>query len=98
MGRGEDKKFGVDVSSLREITLLLTLDHPNILKAFEVTTHKDELRVVMDYHLELMEVWHDEKISTDKYKKLVCYQLLSGLNFLHKNRIFHRVMGSIFRI
>lgn len=97
--RLNDNGVGVEISSLREISLLLTLEHPHLLSAYEVTCDKNELRVVMEYQLELMDVYHDEHIMKDlKSKLLVCYQLLKGLNCLHKNHIFHRVSLPLLRI
>ena len=74
---------------------MLSIEHPNILKAHEVKSVKGNLQVVMDFHLELMDVYHDENIlKEEKYKRLVCYQLAKGLAFLHRNYIFHRVRVS----
>lgn len=77
---------------MREITILLTMQHPNLLSAFEVIADKEELKVVMEYQLELKDLINDEHtMKEERNKKMICYQMIKGLAYLHRNHIFHRV-------
>ena len=88
------QKEGFPLTSVREINLLLGLDHPNILNVSEVVVGKslDSIFLVMEF----ME--HDLKglleelrqpFSTAEVKALM-RQLLSGLAYLHDQWVFHR--------
>jgi len=88
------QKEGFPLTSVREINILLGLDHPNILNVSEVVVGKslDSIFLVMEF----ME--HDLKglleslrqpFTTAEVKALM-RQLLLGLAYLHDNWVFHR--------
>lgn len=100
----EDK--GVPVSTLREITLLKQLDniaHPNIVRIFDAfqnfsTTPTDS---PSDLVLTIVFEHVDQDLSQflrkcpppglpEELIKDLMYQLLSGIDYLHMNRIVHR--------
>ena len=85
---------GFPLTSVREINILLRLDHPNILNVSEVVVGKslDSIFLVMEF----ME--HDLKglleemrhpFSTAEVKSLL-KQLLLGLAYMHESWVFHR--------
>lgn len=48
--------------------------------------------VVLDFYLELKQILNDPQIvNSERDKKFICYEILQGIAFLHKNYIFHRV-------
>lgn len=83
---------GVPSSSLREIGLLRSLKHPNVLRLLDVQFCETSLYLVFE-HLDL-----DLKKLLDKHKnglppllvKSYMWQLLKGLAYCHANRVLHR--------
>lgn len=83
---------GVPSSSLREIGLLRSLKHPNVLRLLDVQFCDTNLYLVFE-HLDL-----DLKKLLDKHKtglphlllKSYMWQLLKGLAYCHANRVLHR--------
>lgn len=53
-----EENEGVDFSTLREVNLMLTSNHPNITGAYEVFFHREKLKMVMDFYIELVDVVH----------------------------------------
>ncbi|KAM9816554.1 cyclin-dependent kinase 10 isoform X2 [Syngnathus typhle] len=88
------EKDGIPISSLREITLLLRLRHPNIVELKEVVVggHLESLFLVMSYcEQDLASLL--ENIQTpfsEAQVKCIILQLLRGLCYLHHNFIIHR--------
>ncbi|CAK7336660.1 unnamed protein product [Dovyalis caffra] len=96
MDVGRDKyleEYGFPLTSLREINILMSFDHPSIVKVKEVVMGDlDSVFMVMEY----ME--HDLKglmqaikqpFSTSEVKCLML-QLLQGVKYLHDNWVLHR--------
>ncbi|KAH9314621.1 hypothetical protein KI387_023248, partial [Taxus chinensis] len=90
----EREREGFPMSALREINVLLSLQHPSVVNVKEVVVGSslDNIFMVMEY----ME--HDLKdfigmmkqpFSTSEVKCLVL-QLLEGVNYLHDNWVLHR--------
>ncbi|XP_019727293.1 cyclin-dependent kinase 10 isoform X1 [Hippocampus comes] len=92
--RMDKEKDGIPISSLREITLLLRLRHPNIVELKEVVvgSHLESLFLVMSYcEQDLASLL--ENIQTpfsEAQVKCIILQLLRGLRYLHHNFIIHR--------
>ncbi|XP_011014239.1 PREDICTED: cyclin-dependent kinase 10-like [Populus euphratica] len=93
---GRDKyleEYGFPLTSLREINILMSFDHPSIVRVKEVVMGDlDSVFMVMEY----ME--HDLKglmqamkqpFSTSEVKCLML-QLLEGVKYLHDNWVLHR--------
>ncbi|KAG9510590.1 Cyclin-dependent kinase 2, partial [Fragariocoptes setiger] len=88
----EDELEGVPCSSLREIGLLKDLNHPNVLRLFDVIHCGTSLYLAFE-HLDL-----DLKRFVDKFKtplpksltKSYLWQLLQGLAYCHQHRVLHR--------
>ncbi|XP_061678377.1 cyclin-dependent kinase 10 isoform X2 [Syngnathoides biaculeatus] len=92
--RMDKEKDGIPISSLREITLLLRLRHPNIVELKEVVvgSHLESLFLVMSYcEQDLASLL--ENIQTpfsEAQVKCIILQVLRGLRYLHHNFIIHR--------
>ena len=95
----DDSKEGFPLTALREIMIMKKCHHENILEILEIVTSKifsknqkkEEVYLVFEY------MDHDlSGLSLAKYKfnlpqiKYIMYQLLKGVQYLHKNNIIHR--------
>eukprot|EP00382_Lankesteria_abbotti_P003264 CAMPEP_0113847020 /NCGR_PEP_ID=MMETSP0372-20130328/1633_1 /TAXON_ID=340204 /ORGANISM="Lankesteria abbotti" /LENGTH=303 /DNA_ID=CAMNT_0000816233 /DNA_START=119 /DNA_END=1030 /DNA_ORIENTATION=+ /assembly_acc=CAM_ASM_000359 len=90
--RKELEAEGIPSTTIREISLLKELDHPNIVKLCDVVYKHNQLTLVLEF-LDL-----DLKKLLDRSPKGLkpteirwfLQQLLAGVAFCHKNRILHR--------
>jgi cell division cycle 2-like protein len=90
----DKEREGFPLTSLREINILLSFDHPSIVDVKEIVVggHDDDTFMVMEY----ME--HDLKGVMEKMKqpytqsevKCLMLQLLEGVKYLHDNWVLHR--------
>jgi len=90
----EKEKEGFPLTSIREINILLSLDHENIVEVTEVVVGSslDAIFMVMEF----ME--HDLKCLMGEMKqpfsiaevKCLMWQLLEGIAYLHENWVLHR--------
>ncbi|KAG8508149.1 Cyclin-dependent kinase 10 [Galemys pyrenaicus] len=92
--RMDTEKDGVPISSLREITLLLRLRHPNIveLKDVVVGNHLESIFLVMGYcEQDLASLLENMPTPfSEAQVKCIVLQVLRGLQYLHRNFIIHR--------
>uniref|UniRef100_A0A8B9J5K7 Cyclin-dependent kinase 10 n=1 Tax=Astyanax mexicanus TaxID=7994 RepID=A0A8B9J5K7_ASTMX len=92
--RMDKEKDGIPISSLREITLLLRLRHPNIVELKEVVvgSHLESLFLVMSYcEQDLASLLENmQSPFSEAQVKCIVLQLLKGLEYLHHNFILHR--------
>ncbi|XP_066413524.1 cyclin-dependent kinase 10 isoform X1 [Molothrus aeneus] len=92
--RMDNEKDGMPISSLREITLLLQLQHPNIveLKDVVVGNHLESIFLVMGYcEQDLASLLENMQTPfSEAQVKCIILQVLKGLQYLHENYIIHR--------
>ncbi|KAI5609665.1 cyclin-dependent kinase 10 [Silurus asotus] len=92
--RMDKEKDGIPISSLREITLLLRLRHPNIVELKEVVvgSQLESLFLVMSYcEQDLASLLENmQSPFSEAQVKCIVLQLLRGLAYLHHNFILHR--------
>ncbi len=88
------EKSGFPLTSIREIRLLRSLDHPNIvkLKFVAVGRRADSIFLVFEYCLHDYATLIDRRLKpfTEGEVKSIMLQLLSSVDFLHSNFILHR--------
>ncbi|KAA6411643.1 MAG: cyclin-dependent kinase 10-like [Lasallia pustulata] len=91
----EEAQNGVPITALREIAILRSLRHHNIVNVLHVAveeTAMDDMYMVMEYAEQDLANLLDElrvKFSLSQVKCLF-RQLLEGIDHLHKNDIIHR--------
>jgi len=76
----------------KEIQILKELDHPNIIKVFEFYNNKSEFYIISELCEggELFDKIIKLKKFTEKLAANVMKQILSAMQFCHKNQILHR--------
>lgn len=76
---------------IREMTIPINLEHPNIIKILDYVAEKDEVWILMNYYPKKLEDYiNDQKEINEKILKNITYQLLCGINYLHSKLIIHR--------
>jgi cell division cycle 2-like len=91
----EREREGFPVTSLREITALMKLDHPNIVKLREMVVGKelDGVYIVMEFVEHdlrgLLEMTNSATLQMSEIKTIIG-QILSAVAFMHENWIIHR--------
>lgn len=88
-------KQGFPVTALREINVLLALDHPNIIKVREmvVGSSNDKIYMVMDYApIDLKQVMSRKGSVPFLQSEVKCLmlQLLSAIDYMHDHYFIHR--------
>ena len=91
------KKKMVDLEGFKyEINILIKMDHPNIIKLYEVYENEDFFYLVMELCSggELFEriITNIEngKPFTEEQAAVIFQQMMSAVNYCHKNNIVHR--------
>lgn len=81
-----------NVFLLKEIHILKLLDHPNILKCFEVFEDELKFYVAIEYCPcgDLFKEILSMQIFTESQAAGIIFQLLSALSYCHEKRVIHR--------
>jgi serine/threonine protein kinase len=92
--RMENERWGLPISSMREINLLLNLRHENIVELREIAVGKSlrSIFLVMAYcEQDLASLLdHMSQPFTEAQVKCIALQLFRGLDYVHKRFIVHR--------
>jgi len=86
---------GVRVDTIREISILRRLNHPNIVKIIDVldfdTKNEDSpIHMILEYASASLDKYIARTRSTPELLKSYMYQLSKGLQYLHDNTVIHR--------
>ncbi|KPK73162.1 hypothetical protein AMJ87_02535 [candidate division WOR_3 bacterium SM23_60] len=95
-----DKEFALKVSRMRkqeirmlkdEARLLASLDHPNIVRFYNIDFIEDKLVLIIEYikGTTLRELITDKGINSDLCVHIIAH-VLSALVYAHENKILHR--------
>ncbi|SMN18839.1 similar to Saccharomyces cerevisiae YKL139W CTK1 Catalytic (alpha) subunit of C-terminal domain kinase I (CTDK-I) [Maudiozyma saulgeensis] len=96
--RLQNEREGFPITSIREIKLLQTFDHPNVATIREIMVEQNRnIYMIFEYaDNDLGGLLLNKNITiSDAQKKDILKQLLQGCEYLHKNEILHRdIKGS----
>ncbi|KZT05509.1 Pkinase-domain-containing protein [Laetiporus sulphureus 93-53] len=95
--RMEAERDGFPVTAMREIKLLQSLRHENIIRLYEMMVSNGSVFMVFEYmDHDLTGVLSQTQFSfTDAHLKSFCRQMLAGLAYLHHKGVIHRdIKGS----
>ncbi|SCO67327.1 calcium-dependent protein kinase 6, putative [Plasmodium vivax] len=86
------KKKLKNIKINEEINVLIYLDHPNIIKIFDVYENVDCTYIVMELCEggELMEKVVKSAIFNEDYIKNIMFQILCAIAYMHSNNIAHK--------
>ncbi|XP_025115550.1 cyclin-dependent kinase 10-like [Pomacea canaliculata] len=92
--RMDGEKYGIPISGLREINILLNLRHQNVVELKEVVVGKslESIFLVMEYCEQDLASLLDNMPApfSESQVKCIMLQLFKGLHYLHDNFIIHR--------
>lgn len=86
-------KVGSSAKRLKyEIDILLTLDHPNIVKCYETFEELDQIHIVMEYLRggELIDILPNSGCLDEATVLLYARSMLMAVNYIHQIGIVHR--------
>ena len=75
----------------KDLDKLLQLDHPNILKVFDIVFEETVVWIMMEYcaHGDLNKFFRKNDIESEQRLEIMI-QIVQGLEYLHRNNIIHR--------
>lgn len=92
--RLEQEEEGIPATSIREISILKELHHPNVVDLREVINSQGKLTLVFEYLDKDLKKYLDSQKSAipPNLIQSYAYQILCGLCYCHCHRIIHRDM------
>ncbi|OAA67019.1 Serine/threonine-protein kinase domain protein [Niveomyces insectorum RCEF 264] len=90
--RMEGEREGLPVTAIREIKLLQSLKHTNVVDLLEVMVEKNDCFMVFEYlSHDLTGLLNHPTFALDAaQKKHLAHQLFQGLDYLHRRGVLHR--------
>lgn len=81
---------GLPSTAVREISLLKSLSHPNVVQLREVVSGENKLQLVFDFVDCDLKKYMEGITLPEESVKAIIYQLLLSLEYCHANRVIHR--------
>ncbi|KDR83706.1 hypothetical protein GALMADRAFT_205611 [Galerina marginata CBS 339.88] len=95
--RMESERDGFPVTAMREIKLLQSLRHDNVVRLYEMMVSNGSVYMVFEYmdHDLTGVLSQNQFVFQDEHLKSLCHQMLAGLAYLHRKGVIHRdIKGS----
>lgn len=95
--RLESEREGFPITAMREIKLLQSFDHRNIVGLLEMMIEHNQVYMTLDYldHDLAGILTHPDLKLEESHRKFLFKQLMEGINYLHGKRVIHRdIKGS----
>jgi len=91
--RLDAEEGGIPSTAMREISLLKQLQHPNIVRLYDVILTDQKLTLVFEFLdqdlKKYIDSFGDSGLDAPTTKSFL-WQLLKGINHCHENRVLHR--------
>jgi len=93
--RDSDRDIGIPPQIVRELSILSSINHPNVIRPVEISVTKEKKRhcnfcCILDLALmDLDDYIKKGFINTPNKKHLICSQLACGIKVLHDNNLIH---------
>ena len=77
---------------IREMSILLQMDHPNVIKTHEIISDSMRYYIIMEYCSkgELFDHIVKENQFSEEKSAFLFYQIISGVEYIHSKKICHR--------
>jgi len=81
-----------EIKTKRELEIISSINHPNIIKVYKTFESKEAFFIVMDYIKtgDLYDYISKKKKLSNEESSIIFYQIFSTIEFLHKKKICHR--------
>jgi CTD kinase subunit alpha len=93
----ESEREGFPITAMREVRLLQSFDHPNIVSLLEIMVENKQIYMIFDYadhDLSGLLSNNDVKLTSGNCKHFF-RQLVEGMHYLHAKHVIHRdIKGS----
>ena len=90
----ENETEGIPSTTLRELSILQELSHESIVELLDIICEDGRIQIIFELcRTDLKNYIYDEhtkKFVNHKIVKSIMWQLMQGMDYCHKNRIFHR--------
>lgn len=95
--RLEKEREGFPITAMREIKLLQSFDHENVVGLLEMMIEHNNIYMILDYMDHDLKglLSHPDLKLNEGHRKCIFKQLMQGLSYLHRKRVIHRdIKGS----
>ena len=93
----EEKPIEMNFLEFRELIIMKKIKHPNVVNLIDYNLCREdrEIYILMDYlPTDLGKFFADNRknpnVMNEQFFKKIAYQILNGVNYLHKKQIMHR--------
>jgi len=90
--RNAKDKNGISIDTIREITMLRELNHPNVINILDIFGKSQNLYIIMPFAIGDLEqlIQNKEVLLTPGHIKQYMTMLLRGIEYIHHKYILHR--------
>jgi len=86
----KNRDDGITQSSLREISILTKLSHPNIVNVFDINLNVDNTLMIMEAAASDFKAYMNQNTLSSDEIMVFMYQLVKGLEYMHAQTVWHR--------